>query len=92
MPSAAAANANDRPALGITRATERDVVRLTEGLVNKDIATRRFVSPRTVQTQHQRDVPSAIPRRWRVQEHAVDRKDNGVAMSGIGRSFLGSVE
>ena len=42
-----------RPAGGwasLTR-TERDVVRLvSEGLGNKDIATRLFVSPRTVQT------------------------------------------
>jgi DNA-binding CsgD family transcriptional regulator len=42
-----------RPASGWASltATERDVVRLvSEGLGNKDIATRLFVSPRTVQT------------------------------------------
>ena len=51
-PSAAAANAND-PASGWASLTptERDVVRLvSEGLANNDIASRLFVSPRTVQT------------------------------------------
>ena len=47
-----------RPASGWASLTptERDVVRLvSEGLGNKDIATRLFVSPRTVQT-HLTDV------------------------------------
>ena len=42
-----------RPASGWASLTptERDIVRLvSEGLGNKDIATRLFVSPRTVQT------------------------------------------
>jgi DNA-binding CsgD family transcriptional regulator len=44
-----------RPASGwgALTPTERDVVRLvSEGLGNSDIATRLFVSPRTVQTHH----------------------------------------
>ena len=51
-PSAAAANANARASgWGSLTPTERDVVRLVnEGLANNDIATRLFVSPRTVQT------------------------------------------
>ena len=52
MPSAAAANAR-RPSSGWASLTptELDVVRLlTEGLPNKDIATRLFISPRTVET------------------------------------------
>lgn len=37
--------------MGSLTPTERDVVRLvSEGLSNKDIAKRLFVSPRTVQT------------------------------------------
>jgi len=50
--SAAAANANDLPAAGHrSPPPKRDVVRLvSEGLANSDIATRLFVSPRTVQT------------------------------------------
>ena len=47
-----AANANGPPAgWASLTPTERDVVRLvSDGLANNDIATRLFVSPRTVQS------------------------------------------
>ncbi|MDT5145292.1 MAG: hypothetical protein QOE52_566 [Mycobacterium sp.] len=58
-----------RPASGWSSLTptERDVVRLvTEGLANNDIATRLFVSPRTVQT-HLTHVYSKLGLTSRVQ-------------------------
>jgi len=58
-----------RPANGWASLTaaERDVVRLvTEGLANNDIATRLFVSPRTVQT-HLTHVYSKLGLTSRVQ-------------------------
>ncbi|MCW2626681.1 MAG: putative ATPase [Mycobacterium sp.] len=37
--------------MGIANSDEHDVVRLvSDGLGNKDVATRLFISPRTVQT------------------------------------------
>ncbi|MUM36004.1 helix-turn-helix transcriptional regulator [Mycobacterium sp. CBMA361] len=58
-----------RPSSGWASLTpaERDVVRLvSEGLGNKDIATRLFVSPRTVQT-HLTHVYSKLGLTSRVQ-------------------------
>jgi DNA-binding CsgD family transcriptional regulator len=53
--------------LGLLTPTELDVVRLvSEGLGNKDIATRLFVSPRTVQT-HLTHVYSKLGLTSRVQ-------------------------
>lgn len=64
----AAANAK-RPRSGWNSltATELDVVRLvSEGLTNKDIATRLFISPRSVQT-HLTDIYNKLGIASRVQ-------------------------
>ena len=65
---AAAANASGRRrGWGSLTPTELDVVRLVaEGIPNKDIATRLFVSPRTVQT-HLRHVYNKLGLTSRVQ-------------------------
>ena len=67
MHNVVAANANGPPAGGDLTPAERDVVRLvSEGLGNNDIATRLFVSPRTVQT-HLTHVYSKLGLTSRVQ-------------------------